>query len=478
MDRNRTPRPGDTEQQLYFPSYLFIEGGFRSGSAVLVGRGTVASVGDRDELAARYPAAERVDWSGLAMLPGTVNTHCHSFQSLLRGFVVDEPFQEWRDQALYRYTPYLDAEGVYVGALLAFGEMLRYGVTTVADFFYIHRGGTECDEAVIRAARDLGVRLVFARTMYDWDGAPEAYQETVHDAVERTRRLAIAHQGNPMVTVCPAPHSLHAASLEMVLAGHRLARELGTRWHMHIAEEPFEVEQTQRDHGCRPVELLHRLGVVDDSLVAVHLVWLADAEIELLGERGAKLAYCPSSNMFLADGVTRVPELLRAGVIVGLGTDGACSNNRNTVFEEMRMAALLQKVQRLDATALTAEDVFAMGTRRGASVLDLPVGEIAPRLSADFVGIDLSSLSLQPAPAHPETLLAGVVYGMQPEAVARVVVAGREVVRNGALQTVPQADIIRRAQAVVSRWPDPGGSAASPDGTAARWSSGRAPNPG
>jgi 5-methylthioadenosine/S-adenosylhomocysteine deaminase len=254
----------------------------------------------------------------------------------------------------------------------------------------------------------------------------------------------------------------------MVQAGHRLARELGTRCHIHVAEEPFEVEQTQREHGCRPVELLDRLGVVDSSMVAVHLVWLDDAEIEMLGNRGANLAYCPSSNMFLADGVTRVPELLRAGVIAGLGTDGACSNNRNAIFEEMRMAALLQKVQRLDATVLTAERVFSMGTRDGGSVLDLPVGEIAPRFCADFVGIDLSALSLQPAPAHEEALLANIVYGMQPEAVARVVVAGREVVRDGALQTVPQVDIVRRAQAVVSQWPGPGRPARSEAGPSRR----------
>ncbi|MCL6547805.1 MAG: amidohydrolase [Alicyclobacillus sp.] len=417
------------------PRFVHAGGSFQTGWSVVTDGGEIVAVGPTGELAAKYPDAVCEDWSGFALLPGTVNAHNHSFQSLLRGIAADEPFLVWRDRALYRYTPCLDAETIYTGALFAFAEMMLYGVTTVTDFFYVHGGGTDHDEAVIQAAADLGIRLVLARTLYDWPGAPVSYRETVAEAVDRTRRLARKYQGHPTVAIHPAPHSPHAASPDMIRAGHRLAKELETPFHIHVAEEMFEVEEILRDHGVRPVHYLDRLGVLDDSMIAIHLVWLEEDEIALLGERRASLAYCPSSNMFLADGITKVPELVRSGVKVCLGTDGACSNNRISVFEEMRMTSLLQKVRTLDATCVRAADAFAMGTAQAGEVLRLPVGRVAPGYRADFVAVDLEDLSLHPM--APDLLLAHVVYSMQPTAIRRVVVEGQTVVQDGKLLTVP-----------------------------------------
>ena len=154
--------------------------------------------------------------------------------------------------------------------------------------------------------------------MYDWDGAPAGYVETIPKAVENTKTLANKYKADPMVNVIPAPHSLHAASTDMVLAGHELAKELGTKFHMHVAEEPF-----------------------DDTMVIIHGVWLKPEEIKTLGAKGGGLVYCPSSNMFLADGITDIPLMMKSGVRIALGSDGACSNNRISVFEEMRMVSLL-----------------------------------------------------------------------------------------------------------------------------------------
>ncbi|WDM02872.1 amidohydrolase [Alicyclobacillus cycloheptanicus] len=423
---------------------------FQEDVSVLVLDGTIADIGPRDALAARHPDAERIDWHGFALVPGTVNAHNHSFQSLLRGIAADEPFFVWRDEALYKYTPCLDADAVYAGALFAFSEMLLHGVTTVADFFYVHDNGTENDEAVIQAASDLGIRFVMARTMYDWDGAPTAYRERVEDAVRRTRHLAVKYQGSDGVTIHPAPHSPHAASPEMIQAGHRLAKELGTPFHIHVAEEMFEVNEILRDYGVRPVHYLDSLGVLDDSTLAIHLVWLEDDEIQLLGSRRASLAYCPSSNMFLADGITKIPELLRAGVNIGLGTDGACSNNRISVFEEMRMTSLLQKVRTLDATIIRAADTYRMGTSAGGEILRLPIGKIEAGYRADFVAIDLNDLSLHPS--SKDLLLSHVVYAMQPTAIRRVVVGGKTVVQDGQLQQVWNGEVRQRVTAVQEKF--------------------------
>lgn len=435
-------------RQLYSADYVYIEDEFKEHAALLIDSGMIMDVGDREELQQRYPEAEHIEWVGKAIVPGTVNAHNHSFQSLLRGIAIDKSFLEWRDQALYRYTPLLDEEAIYTGALLAFGEMLRYGVTTVSDFFYVHNGGTAHDEAVIRAAQDLGIRLVFARTMYDWTGAPLAYRETVPEAVERTRALAIKYQGNPMVTVHPAPHSPHAASPEMIKAGHRLAMELDTPFHIHVAEEMFEVEEIVRDYGLRPVHYLDSLGVLDERMIAIHLVWLGNSEIELIGQRRGSLAYCPSSNMFLADGVTRIPDLVKAGVRVALGTDGGCSNNRISVYEEMRMCALLQKVSRLDGTCITAEQVYKMGTSNAGEILRMPIGSLQAGQHADFLALDSNDLSLAPK----KELFANMVYAMQPGAVSTVVVAGRIVFEHGKIQTISESSIGGRVDQLFAKW--------------------------
>lgn len=417
-----------------------------SDHAVLVRNGDIEAVAPPG--AAVLRGVEIEDWGNALILPGTVNTHTHSFQSLVRGFSDDLPFFQWRDEGIYRISPHLGPDEIYAGALLTFGEMLRYGVTTVSDFFYVHAGGIENDEAVIKAARALGIRLVFARTMYDWQGAPAVYQESVGDAVRRCDALLSRYAGDPMVTVCPAPHSPHAASPEMIAAGARLAERAGTRFHIHVAEGRYEVEMITREHGLPPMRWLDRLGVVSERMVAIHCVWLAEDEIELMGRRGVKLAYCPASNMFLGDGITNIRAMLRSRVTVGLGTDGPCSNNRTSIFDEMRAVALLQKVAALDGSVVPAETALEMGTKNGGAVLGLPVGEIAPGFRADLVGVRLDDLSLQP----PGPVRKHLVHALHPGAITRVIVAGRMVVKDGRLLTVDPEEIIARATRVTVGW--------------------------
>src|SRR6185503_7901787 len=290
-----------------------------------------------------------------ALVPGTINAHCHTFQSLLRGLGDDLDFAGWRDRVLYPFSERLDRRGIALGAAFAFAEMLRHGATTCVDFFYLQDSGNENAEAVIAAARAVGIRLVMARTMYDWEGAPKRYRETPADAARRVRELIAAHRHDDMVVVQPAPHSPHGASPAMIQAGFEVAESANTRFHIHVAEGQYEGARTLAEHGATPIRYLDRLGVLGSRMIGVHCVWLDDAEIALMGARGAALAYCPGSNMFLGDGITRLPEMLRAGVRVGLGTDGGCTNNRLSVFEEMRTCSLLQRVRLLDGTAFDAD---------------------------------------------------------------------------------------------------------------------------
>ncbi len=428
---------------LYKPEYVYFNQEFHKNYGVLVEENLIHEVRPIREFDSSLENYEEELWEDMVLIPGTVNVHNHCFQSLLRGIAADRPFLEWRDKSLYHYSPKMTREDIYNGALLAFTEMMKRGVTTVCDFFYLHTFGTDSDEAVIEAAKDAGIRLVLARTMYDWKGAPKGYVETIEEAAVNTRTLHRKYKNSDMVTILPAPHSLHAATPEMIVAGHQLAKELGTRFHIHVAEEPFEVEEVKKAHGgLTALKYLDTLGVVDDSMVMVHGVWLTKEEIEIYGAKGGKLAYCPSSNMFLADGITDIPAMIKAGVAIGLGSDGACSNNRISVFEEMRMVSILQKAKTCDAMCLDYKQAFAMGTANGAEILQLPAGEIKKGYLADFVGIDLNDLSMMPLSENLEQMLPNLVYSMESTAVKMVVVGGRTTVKAHNLISIEE-DMVR-----------------------------------
>jgi 5-methylthioadenosine/S-adenosylhomocysteine deaminase len=430
------------------PAACLIDGKLQAGTSIVIEAGKIIQLGQTTELARQYPHAVVDPWPEMAVVPGTINAHNHSFQSLLRGIAADRPFLEWRDESLYRYSPRLRVHDIYVGALFAFCEMMKCGVTTVCDFFYLHNDGTAGDEAVIQAAHDAGIRLVLARTMYDWTGAPKGYVETVSQAMANTESLMKKYSGG-MAKVIPAPHSLHAASPEMIQAGWDLAHRYQTPFHIHVAEEPFEVEQVRKMHGTTPLRYLHQLGVVDDSMCIIHGVWLEKEEIQLLGQLGGQLIYCPSSNMFLADGVTDIPTFLQHGINISLGSDGACGNNRISVLEEMRMVSILQKAHTLNALCVNYKDAFRMGTTGGSKSLDLPVGQLVPGRAADLVGISLKDLSMQPL-SRSEQFLPNMVYSLQPTAIRRVMINGRVTVDNGRLQLLEDRQLLEQIQATMA----------------------------
>jgi 5-methylthioadenosine/S-adenosylhomocysteine deaminase len=424
----------------------------RGATAILSIDGAIAAVGDPSEVLAdpRAAGAARVDFARRALIPGTVNAHNHSFQSLLRGIGDDLPFLEWRDRALYRYSPKLGAEDMATAALFAFGEMLLHGVTTVCDFYYLNAQGNEHASATIEAARRLGIRIVLARCFYDWDGAPASYRETIPQAVANFEALHARYHDRDrfLVGVQLAPHSQHGATPAMIEAGAGCAKDAGVPWHIHLAEEKYQVEQSLARFGARPLHAVASLDVDLSRAVVVHACWFDEGERALMAERGAALAYCPGSNMFLGDGITDVVDLHARGVRIGLGTDGGCSNNRVSVLDEMRTCALLQKVARVDGQAMTAEAAFAMGTRGGAAALGLPVGQIAVGQRCDLVALDLDDPSLWPEQA----LEKNVVYALSPRAVTDVVVDGDLVVEGRRLCRVPLDEIQSRVRVLTSGW--------------------------
>jgi 5-methylthioadenosine/S-adenosylhomocysteine deaminase len=410
--------------------------------------GRILAVGDPKELRETYGDQESEDWGNVAVVPGCVNGHAHSFQALLRGFGDDLPFMAWRDRVLYPFSERLDTDAIHTGAMFDFAEMVRAGITTVVDFFYLHDHGNENDRAVIEAANAIGLRVVLARSMYDWSGAPKRYLESPEEAVRHTKELADLVAGDTRAFVQPAPHSIHGASPEMIQAGAALAAELDVPFHIHVAEGRYEREQSISQHALSPVRFLDSLGVLSERTLMVHCVWVDEDDLAVMADRGVKVIHNPSANAFLGDGIAPVREMLARNIPVALGTDGGCTNNRQSVFEEMRMAALLAKATMADSSALSAEDALIAGTARGGEVLGLPVGRIAADHAADLVVIDLAALSVQPS----RTAEKQIVYAMQPDAIQRVIVGGETVVENGRLTKLDQAEIVAKVVEVTKDW--------------------------
>ena len=425
--------------------------GFVEDAAVLVDGGLIEGIVARRDI----PAGSGVeDWGNLAVLPGTVNAHGHAFQNLLKGFADDRPFDEWRDGVLYPFSEKLDRQSIYAGALFAFAEAILAGATTTVDFFYLHDEGNENAEAVIQAARDIGIRLVFARAFYDVDAptkAPSRYRERTQDAAARCLELAREYGDDPFISVQPAPHSLHAASPETVAAALQVARDGGVPCHLHLAEAGYERTLIEERYGTTPVRLLQREGLLDPSLITIHTVWVDDEELDMLAESRVGVVHCPGANAFLGDGIAPLPEMLSRGMRVALGPDGGCANNRQSVFDEMRSASLFAKARLVDGGALDARTAFKLGTEGGADLLGLPVGRIEAGRRADLVGLDLDDLSLHPL----QTLEHQVVNSMQPTAIRKVVVGAELVADSGRLVRVDNATVRAAVAAATKSWVRP-----------------------
>ena len=364
-----------------------VSGELRRDYAFIVRDGRIAAAGDfvevRDlarNLRARSFPADRL------IVPGFINGHSHAYQILLRGWADDLPFAKWRSEALYRVVPQLTPEDVYWTFVAAFSEMLAAGITTVAEFFYLNGQGNEHAEAAIRAAHDTGIRIILARTWMDASYAPRAFRESIEIAADRTRALMLRH---PEAHVCVAPHSIHAASHDMIRAAAAFARDNDCMLHVHVAEARYEGEETLRAFGCTPIALLERLGALNERTIAIHAIHLTDRDANLLAKSGARVIANPMTNQYLGDGICDVARLQSLGVTMGLGTD---ADVRPSLIDEMRATALLQKILHLDGAALSATQAFALATTQGARALGIGGGDLVTDAPGDYVVLDASQI--------------------------------------------------------------------------------------
>ena len=403
--------------------------------ALAVDGGRILELLPAAEAAQRYQARETLRLDRHALMPGLVNAHSHAAMSLLRGIADDLPLMTWLQEHIW------PAEGAHVspefcrdGVALAAAELIRGGVTCVNDMYFF----PDASAAAFSAA---GMRAVVNLIVLDF---PTAWAANADEYIHKGLALHDALKGNPLVTTIFGPHAPYTVSDAPLAKIRAYANELSIGIHMHVHETAGEVAMAVQATGKRPWQRLKELDLLGPDFVAVHMTQLTDEEIAEAAEFGVHVAHCPESNLKLASGFCPVGKLLKAGVNVALGTDGAASNNDLDLFGELKTAALLAKAVAGDAETLPAAQALQMATLNGAKALGLDeqIGSLKAGKQADFIAVDLDALNTQPV----YNVLSHLAYAVNSRQVSEVYVAGRPLLRGGLLTTLDETALRAKAR--------------------------------
>ncbi len=371
---------------------------------------------------------------GKVVLPGLVNAHTHLSQTFMRGLAAGRTFQEWLRDVIWPLEAAMSVQQLKVAAMLGMIENLHGGVTHVIDHHKVTKSPSHTD-AVCQAAVEVGVRLTLARGWADLGAKPDDQAELLEDF----QRLLEAWGGSSdhlrPVRIASGPMALWRCSPEMLQRMHSLATASNTLTHIHVSETANEVEEFERERECRPIEWLDRLGLLDENLQAVHAVWVDAAEIELLKRRRAVVIHCPVSNAVLGNGIAPLTALVRMGVPIRLGTDGAASNDTNDIFETGKFALAIARGVERDPAAISPSqtlDMLTAGCR------------LRPGERADIILVDLDTIHATPAHDLPSALLLCARAGD----VETVMVGGQVVMQGRQLLTVDERAVLQEARAM------------------------------
>jgi 5-methylthioadenosine/S-adenosylhomocysteine deaminase len=384
-----------------------------------------------------FPGAQRRDMSGRVIMPGLVNTHAHGGLSIHRGVCDDGDLFQWAT-ALAPHTSAITLEDNRFGCYLAVFEMVRNGITTACD---CARYGAGIFSEVASA---IGMRSL-SGSLANSPGLRRAGKPNWPDALNETKAAMAKRAGDGLSRFYLGAHSPYNCTPELLVEVKAAARELALPFTIHVAENRKELDIVRERHGARPIQHLDRLGVLDRGTILAHCVWLDDGDIEILRRTGAGVAHNPISNGKLASGIAPIRTLRQAGVPVGLGTDSTLSNNSLSIFQEMKVAVLLQRASSLDGYALSARDALAMATREGASVLSWvdEIGSLEAGKQADYLVLEID----HPLGLTPDRVMSDLVFAVGPQQVRAAVVAGRAVFEDGRFTQVDERairDRIRR----------------------------------
>jgi len=408
---------------------------FRSG-AVAIDGDRIAAVGPSGELRNKFSGRREADLSGYLLMAGLINTHTHAAMSLFRGIGDDLPLKKWLEEIIFpAENAFVNPDTVYLGTLLSALEMLRSGATTFCDGYFF-------EESAARAAVDAGIRAVMGQGFLDFP-APDLPDPTNFQAraEEFLSRFPTQTDRVRPSLFCHAPYTCRPETLKRI---KELCRSHKILFQTHLSETRDEVDEIVKRYGLRPGMHLDALGVLDEATLCAHGIWLSQDEILSIAKSGASISHCPESAMKLGSGVAPVPDMISCGVNVGLGTDGCASNNDLDLFSEIGFAARVHKVFRKDPLACPAEQALRMATLGGASALGLEneIGSIEPGKKADLIALNLNQPHLTPM-YDP---VSHIVYAARGSDVRFVWVDGRQVVKDGRVLTVDEAEVMSEAK--------------------------------
>src|SRR5436853_3141253 len=408
--------------------------------AIAIKAGRIEAVGRANDIGRSYGAREVVDASGKVVVPGLINGHTHVPMTLFRGLADDLDLQEWLTKYIFpAEAKNVTEEFVRVGTRLGLAEMIRGGTTTYCDMYYF-------EDAIADETSKAGMRGVLGETVIDF---PVADNKTNAEAMSYVETFVKKWQGNALVIPAIAPHAPYTVSEEHLKAIRAFSDRTGAPIVTHISETKREVDDSIKAKGASPIDYLNRISFLNNRVIAAHVVWPTEEELGLLKKLGVGIVHNPQSNMNLASEVPPVPQMLKEDLPVGLGTDGAASNNDLNIWEEIYTAALLHKLIAQDPKVVSAQEAFEMATIRGARALHLEkeIGSIEKGKRADLVVVDLDDLNQTPN----YNIYSDLVYATKANDVRTVIIEGRIVMRDRRLLTLNEETIKADARAYRER---------------------------
>ena len=403
--------------------------------AIAIKAGRIEAIGRANEIDQRYAAREVINATGKVVVPGLINGHTHVPMTLFRGLADDLDLQEWLTKYIFpAEAKNVTEEFVRVGTRLGLAEMIRGGTTTYCDMYYF-------EDAIADETSKAGMRAVLGETVIDFAVADN---KTNAEAMAYVESFVKKWEGNALIVPAIAPHAPYTVSEEHLKAVRAFSDRTGAPIVTHISETKREVDDSIKAKGASPIDYLNRIGFLNNRVIAAHVVWPTEEELGLLKKLGVGIVHNPQSNMKLASGVAPVPEMLREDLPVGLGTDGAASNNDLNLWEEMDTAAKLHKLISRDPKVVNAQEAFEMATIRGARALHLEkeIGSIEKGKRADLVVVDLDDLNQTPY----YNIYSDLVYATKAADVRTVIVEGRVIMRDRRLLTLNEETIKAEAR--------------------------------
>ena len=411
------------------------------GSSRVIDNGAVAVKGERivavgtaAEIAAKYSAPRAMNATGKVVMPGLINTHTHIPMVLFRGIADDLVLMEWLQKYIFSAeAKNVDEQFVRWGTRLGCLEMIQGGTTTYVDMYYF-------EDAIADETALAGMRAVLGETLIDF---PAPDNKTWDAGIIYTEKFAAKWKGHALITPAIAPHAAYTVSTDHLKQAHSFSERFRIPLVIHAAEDPAEVKTIQERYGSSSVAYLDRIGLLDERVIAAHMIWPTSDDISTLAKRRVGVAHCPQSNMKLAGGAAPVPQMLKAGVAVGLGTDGAASNNDLNLWEEMDTAAKLHKLTSKDPTVINAREALEMATIRGARAIhqDKEIGSLEAGKRADLIIIDMDSTHQTPL----YNVYSQLVYATKASDVETVIIDGRVVMMNRRVLTIDERSVRAKA---------------------------------